>query len=85
MPENVTPGSRGYYLVAGVFSNKTNADRLRRKLEGEGVDAAVFQDPGNFYYYVYLLKFDTYEAADRAKATNINGRYSGDLWIKIIQ
>lgn len=85
MPENVTPGSRGYYLVAGVFSNKTNADRLRRKLEGEGVDAAVFQDPGNFYYYVYLLKFDTYEAADRAKATNINGRYGGDLWIKIIQ
>jgi len=85
MPASVTPGSRGYYLVAGVFSNKTNADRLRRKLEGEGVDAAVFQDPGNFYYYVYLLKFDTYEAADRAKATNINGRYSGDLWIKIIQ
>lgn len=85
MPQNVTPGSRGYYLVAGVFSNKTNADRLRRKLEGDGVDAAVFQDPGNFYFYVYLLKFDTYEAADRAKATNINGRYSGDLWIKIIQ
>ncbi len=85
LPQNVTPGSRGYYLVAGVFSNKTNADRLRRKLEGDGVQAAVFQDPGNFYYYVYLMKFDTYEGADRAKSTNINGRYAGDLWIKIIQ
>ena len=85
LPQNVTPGSRGYYLVAGVFSNKTNADRLRRKLEGDGVQAAVFQDPGNFYFYVYLMKFDTYAGADRAKSTNLNGRYSGDLWIKIIQ
>lgn len=85
LPQDVTPGSRGYYLVAGVFSNKTNADRLRRKLEGDGSQAAVFQDPGNFYYYVYLMKFDTYEGADRAKGTNLNGRFSGDLWIKIIQ
>lgn len=82
---NVTPGSSGYYVVAGVFSNKGNADRLQRKLQDQGLDARSFQDPGNFYYYVYLLKFDSYQEADQAKASNLNGTYSGDLWIKIIK
>lgn len=82
---NVAPGSSGYYVVAGVFSNKANADRLQRKLEDSGQDARSFQDPGNFYYYVYLLKFDTYQEADQAKSTNLNGTYNGDLWIKIVK
>ncbi|MDZ7847358.1 MAG: PorP/SprF family type IX secretion system membrane protein [Owenweeksia sp.] len=84
-PSEVTPGSMGYYLVAGVFSNKTNADRLRRRLESDGVEAALFQDPGNFYYYVFLRKYDSYQAADQAKANNMGGQYRGDLWIKIVK
>lgn len=82
---NVTPGSQGYYVVAGVFSNKANADRLQRKLENEGKDARTFQDPGNSYYYVYLLKFDSYQEAEQAKDGNMNGSYNGDLWIKIVK
>jgi type IX secretion system PorP/SprF family membrane protein len=82
---NVSPGSSGYYVVAGVFSNKANADRLQRKLQNQGVDARTFQDPGNSYYYVYLLKFDNHQQADQAKASNLNGTYTGDLWIKIIK
>lgn len=82
---NVTPGSNGYYVVAGVFSNKNNADRLQRKLEGQGFDVRTFQDPGNFYYYVYLLKFDSYQEADQAKSSSLNGRYNGELWIKIVK
>lgn len=82
---NVSPGSSGYYVVAGVFSNKANADRLQRKLENDGLDARSFQDPGNSYYYVYLLKFNSYQEADQAKASNMNGSYAGDLWIKIVK
>lgn len=82
---NVTPGSRGFYVVAGVFSNKTNADKLLRKLQGQGLEARSFQDPGNYYHYVYLLKFDNYQQAEQAKGSNLNGSYSGDLWIKILK
>ncbi len=82
---NVTPGSRGYYVVAGVFSNQQNAEKLVRRLSGEGVNARFFQDLNNFYYYVYLLKFDSYQEADRAKASNLNGKFNGDLWIKIVE
>lgn len=82
---NVIPGSKGYYVVAGVFSNQQNAEKLIRRLSGDGVSARFFQDLNNFYYYVYLLKFNSYQEADKAKVSNLNGRYSGDLWIKIVE
>jgi len=82
---NVEPGSRGYYIVAGVFSNQQNAEKLQNRLKNQGLDARYFQDKGNFYYYVYLLKFDSYQQADGAKSSNMNGRYTGDLWIKIVE
>jgi hypothetical protein len=36
-------------------------------------------------YYVYLLKFRSYEEADRAKSSGLNGQYSGKLWIKVVE
>jgi type IX secretion system PorP/SprF family membrane protein len=81
---NVTPGSPGYYVTAGVFGQRGNADRLANRLKSQGLDASVFQDPNNSFFYVYLLKFNTYQDADRAKASNLNGSYTGDLWIKVI-
>lgn len=84
MPSNVTPGSPGYYVTAGVFGNQANATRLMNNLRSQGLDAQVFQDRNNNFFYVYLLKFASYQEADGAKNTRMNGRYSGDLWIKIV-
>lgn len=85
LPANVNPGSSGYYVTAGVFGQQANAQRLANKLASQNIDARVFQDQGNSFYYVYLLKFNSYGEADQAKASKLNGRYSGDLWIKIIK
>jgi hypothetical protein len=35
--------------------------------------------------YVYLLKFGSYEEASTARESNLNGQYSGKLWVKVIQ
>jgi hypothetical protein len=35
--------------------------------------------------YVYLLKFGSYEEASAARESNLNGQYSGKLWVKVIQ
>jgi type IX secretion system PorP/SprF family membrane protein len=84
MAANVEPGSKGYYVVAGVFGNQQNADKLVRRLANEGLQARYFQDMNNFYYYVYLAKFNDYQSADRTKGNNFNGNYSGELWIKMV-
>ncbi len=85
LPANVNPGSSGYYVTAGVFGQQANAQRLVNKLASQNIDARIFQDQGNSFYYVYLLKFNSYGEADQAKASNLNGRYNGDLWIKILK
>lgn len=82
---NVEPGSKGYYIVAGVFGSQGNAQKLVTKLSGQGLTARYFQDKGNFYYYVYLLKFNSYQEAESAKNSRMNGSFSGDLWIKIVE
>ncbi len=82
---NVAPGSVGYYVTAGVFGEQANATRLVNRLSSQGLDARVFQDQSNNFYYVYLLKFNSYQEADQAKATGLNGAYQGDLWIKIVK
>ena len=85
LPANVSPGSTGYYVTAGVFGQQANAQGLVNKLANQNIDARIFQDPGNSFYYVYLLKFNSYGEADQAKASRLNGRFNGDLWIKILK
>lgn len=82
---NVTPGSPGYYVTAGVYGESGNANRMVGSLSSRGINAQVFRDSRNNMYYVYLLKFGTYEDADNARATGLNGQYSGKLWIKVVE
>lgn len=80
----VKAGSQGYYVTAGVFGSRNNADKLAQKLISQGVAADVFQDPGNSMFYVFLLKFGSYKAANQARTTGFNGQYNGKLWIKVL-
>lgn len=84
-PANVQPGSRGYYVTAGVFGNQNNARKLMRKLQNQNVDVNMFQDAGNSMYYVFVMKFSSYEQARQAKDSSLNGQYSGNLWIKVVE
>lgn len=84
-PANVQPGSRGYYVTAGVFGSQNNARKLMRKLQDQNIDVNMFQDAGNSMYYVFVMKFNTYEQARQAKDSNLNGQYNGKLWIKVVE
>jgi type IX secretion system PorP/SprF family membrane protein len=78
-------GNSGYYVTAGVFSRQDNAEQLVTKLAAQGFNARYFRDGSNNFYYVYLLRYSSYQQADQAKANKLNGSYNGDLWIKAIQ
>jgi hypothetical protein len=82
---NVTPGSIGYYVTAGVYGEQENADKMVQRLKAQGVQSRTFRDTKNNMVYVYLLKFGNYEEASAARESNLNGQYSGKLWVKVIQ
>ncbi|MFZ9156239.1 MAG: type IX secretion system membrane protein PorP/SprF, partial [Schleiferiaceae bacterium] len=82
---NVAPGSTGFYVTAGVYGEQENADKMVQKLKAQGIQSRTFRDPKNNMVYVYLLKFGTYEEASTARESNLNGQYTGKLWVKVIQ
>ena len=82
---NVTPGSPGYYVTAGVYGESSNANRQATKLSNRGIQANVFRDSRNNMFYVYLLKFPSYQQADSAKDSGLRGQYTGKLWIKVVK
>jgi cell division protein FtsN len=82
---NVAPGSPGFYVTAGVFSTKENATKLQGGLKAKGIPSELFQDKGNSMYYVYILKFKSYEEADAVKSNRLNGRFDGKLWVKVVE
>ena len=81
----VQAGSKGYYVTAGVFGSEANANRKAQSVKDKGMDAGVFRDPSNNMFYVFLFKFNTYQEAQQARASKVNGRYDGDLWIKVVE
>lgn len=56
-----------------------------QRLQNQGLDVNVFQDRVNNMYYVYLMKFNNYNAADAARESNLRGQYNGRLWVKIVE
>jgi hypothetical protein len=54
-------------------------------LKVKGLPSELFQDKTNSMYYVYILKFKTYEEAEAVKANRLNGRFDGKLWVKVIE
>ena len=82
---NVVAGSRGFYIVAGVFAYRKNAEKIANRLATEGYDVEYFYNKQNKYYYVFLRKYSSYEAAYQVRQTNINGTYFDELWIKEVK
>jgi hypothetical protein len=81
----VQPGSKGYYVTAGVFGNESNARKLANNLKGQNIDVNVFKDSETGMFYVFLMKFKNYEQARQAKDSGLNGQYSGKLWVKVVE
>lgn len=81
----IQPGSKGFYVTAGVFGSEANAQRKAESLRKGGFDAGIFRDPSNNMFYVFLYKFDTYQQAQKVRADKIGGRFDGDLWIKVME
>ncbi|WP_149273696.1 PorP/SprF family type IX secretion system membrane protein [Pareuzebyella sediminis] len=71
----------GYYVVANVYKGGRYMEKFINDLDRKGVSADYISNPDNGLKYVYLKRFDTWQEALEAHKTNMNGAYTGDLWI----
>ena len=83
--ENVVAGSPGYYIVSGIYRSSSLSSRMKDAMQKKGINTDVFRDKKNNMYYMYILKFENAEEAEKAKASGLQKQYKGKLWIKIVE
>ncbi|PCH77307.1 MAG: hypothetical protein COB98_03730 [Flavobacteriaceae bacterium] len=76
--------TKGNYLIASVFSKKSNADRFVEKLRARGVKANYFINPKNNYHYVYLAHNKDKNTVRKAYYSHVNNTFFGEMWIMTI-
>ncbi len=72
---------RGYYLVAGVYSDSRNAYNFVTQLKIKGIEPQSFINPMNRYEYVYLTKVASEKEAIDLFQSKINNTYKDKIWI----
>ena len=71
----------GYYLIANVFETERYLNAFVDDLKRIGITPKTFYRRANGYNYVYLERYATFAEADRARKSQFEGGYPGELWI----
>jgi len=71
----------GYYLVANVYKGGQYLDKFLNKLNENGFKADYIDNANNGLKYVYLNRYDTFQEANAAALSNLNGSYDAATWI----
>ena len=71
----------GYYIIANVFANTSNANRFVKQLNAQGLNAGYFVNPENNYKYVYLKKHKTWNNALVSYYDKLDSEYDDKMWI----
>ncbi len=75
------PAADQFFIVAGVFQNPDNAERLRRELLNSGFDqASIIFDDIRDYHIVTYSGYPTREQAD-AEIERIRAQVNPDAWV----
>lgn len=71
----------GYYVVANVYKGGQYLDKFLNTLTDNGINADYIDNPNNGLKYVYLQRYDSFEEAQAAYKSNMNGAYEGETWV----
>ena len=71
----------GYYVVANVYKGGKYMEKFVNDMNNQGFSSDYIDNPENGLKYVYLERYDTWQEALDAHKSNMNGAYTGDLWI----
>lgn len=76
--------SPGYHIIANTFSKNKYRKRFEAEMKDKGLPVYHFKNPNEKYTYVSLKHHTTWEAAVADHDSQMNGKYTGDLWILIV-
>ncbi|MCX2718529.1 OmpA family protein [Lentiprolixibacter aurantiacus] len=71
----------GYYVIGGVFGERTNAERFQARLKSKFLKAGFLKHPEKDLHQVYLDRFDSGLDAIAACNSNFQGKYQENVWI----
>jgi len=71
----------GYYIVANVYKGGKYMEKFMNDLDNMGIVADYIDNPNNGLKYVYLERYNSWEAAAAAYENNLGGSYDGAKWI----
>lgn len=82
-PDILTLSASKYELVAGCFGIKANAEKMVRKLSGEGLKAAISVKQQKGMYVVTAGSFNDADSAEQAKVRHAN--LLKHCWIRVTE
>lgn len=82
---NLNGVGQGYYIIANVFANPTNARKFVKLLNSYGLNASYFVNPENNWRYVYLKRHESWNNALISYYSKINDSYDDKMWIMRVQ
>lgn len=71
----------GYYIIAGVYGSKANADSFRGQFNASRLATGILYNPQNQRHYVYIGYYPHWQEAIKNSLPGGNGLYKGDVWI----
>ncbi len=77
--------NNGYYIIAGVFGDPVNANKLVQKLRLIQLNASIIKHPLTKLNYVSLSQHENWKEAINLCYTGMNGKYKPEVWIMNVQ
>lgn len=82
LPEKNSGIKKGYYIIATIYKESEKASKYVNGLKQKGLSrSGTFKTAGNQWNYVYIERFDDYNAAKKAYQTKFNNKYPEVIWI----
>ena len=73
------PPKPGYYIIAGSFKNRVNANIFKDEISSKGISPIIIEGEGGLYR-VAVKKYETKDKAQEALQI-LRGSFSNSLWI----
>jgi len=83
--KDFSAAKNGYYIIAGVYGDRENADKFAKKLKIKRLNPLIITHPVNKLNYVSLAQFENWKHAINSCSTEMNGKYNSELWIMNVQ